>query len=81
MTDVFDGAVALTGGRMASEVLRRNDTVLRPASNSSEFMAALLETFEQQNFTGAPKYLGQVDDKDIHLYSGWRARQIPALVR
>uniref|UniRef100_UPI003F4957B8 phosphotransferase family protein n=1 Tax=Nonomuraea sp. CA-252377 TaxID=3240003 RepID=UPI003F4957B8 len=68
MTDVSDGAVALTGGRMASEVLRRNDTVLRPASKSSEFMAALLKTFEQQNFAGAPKYLGQVDDKDMFTY-------------
>ncbi|MEV3986854.1 hypothetical protein [Nonomuraea sp. NPDC049758] len=63
-----DGAVTLTGGRMASEVLRKNDTVLRPASNSSAFMAALLKTFEQQNFTGAPKYLGQMDDKDMFTF-------------
>ncbi|MFE0138463.1 phosphotransferase [Streptomyces sp. NPDC059037] len=53
---------------MASEVLRRDDTVLRPASDSSEFMASLLKIFEQQNFRGAPKYLGQVDGKDILTY-------------
>ncbi|MGW0827050.1 phosphotransferase family protein [Streptomyces sp. NPDC002845] len=53
---------------MASEVLRRDDTVLRPASDSSEFTASLLKIFEQQNFLGAPKYLGQVDGKDILTY-------------
>ncbi|MFI7461305.1 phosphotransferase family protein [Nonomuraea sp. NPDC049646] len=53
---------------MASEVLRKNGTVLRPASDSSAFMAALLKTFEQQNFTGAPKFLGQVDDKDMFTF-------------
>jgi len=68
MTDASGSAVALTGGRMASEVLRRDDTVLRPASGSSEFMASLLKIFEQQNFVGAPKYLGQIDDKDILTY-------------
>lgn len=68
MTDASGGTVALTGGRMASEVLRQGDTVLRPASDSSEFMASLLKIFEQQNFTGAPKYLGQVDGKDILSY-------------
>jgi Ser/Thr protein kinase RdoA (MazF antagonist) len=31
-------------------------------------MASLLKIFEQQNFHGAPKYLGQVDDKDILSY-------------
>ncbi|MFF3088605.1 phosphotransferase [Streptomyces nojiriensis] len=31
-------------------------------------MASLLEIFEQQNFLGAPKYLGQVDGKDILTY-------------
>ncbi|MFI5752757.1 phosphotransferase family protein [Streptomyces sp. NPDC051644] len=31
-------------------------------------MASLLGIFEQQNFLGAPKYLGQVDGKDILTY-------------
>ena len=31
-------------------------------------MASLLKIFEQQNFVGAPKYLGQIDDKDILTY-------------
>ncbi|WP_405749444.1 phosphotransferase [Streptomyces sp. NBC_01411] len=65
MADASGGAVALTGGRMAAEVLRQDDTVLRPASDSSEFMASLLKVFEQQNFRGAPRYLGQVDGRDI----------------
>ncbi|MEU6718293.1 phosphotransferase [Nonomuraea sp. NPDC046802] len=31
-------------------------------------MASLLKIFDQQNFAGAPKYLGQVDGKDIFTY-------------
>ncbi|MFI5748950.1 phosphotransferase [Streptomyces sp. NPDC051644] len=90
MTDASGGAVALTGGRMASEVFRRDDTVLRAASDSSEFMASLLKIFEQQNFLGAPKYLGQVDGKDILSYidgevptkfQPWSDDQVRAAVR
>ncbi|MER6443640.1 phosphotransferase [Streptomyces venezuelae] len=67
MTDGSE-AVPLTGGRMASEVLRRGDTVLRPVSAASAFMGSLLKLFEQRDFTGAPKYLGQADGYDVLTY-------------
>ncbi|MFB7673170.1 phosphotransferase family protein [Kitasatospora purpeofusca] len=65
MTEVPGDAIKLPGGRMTDGVVRVNDSVRRPASDSSEFVAALLQAFEQCEFDGAPKYLGQVDGMDI----------------
>ncbi|WP_345346464.1 phosphotransferase [Actinoallomurus liliacearum] len=64
--------------------------MLRPASDSSQFMASLLKLFDQQNFMGAPKYLGQVDGKDVLTYiegevpakfQPWSDEQVRAAVR
>lgn len=57
--------VALTGGRMTEGVVQVGNSVCRPAKDSSEFVAALLRVFEQQDFDGAPRYLGQADGMDI----------------
>lgn len=65
MSDALAGAVALEGGRMAAGVVRVDDTVRKPATESSEFMARLLKLFEQQSFDNAPRYLGQIDGKDL----------------
>ncbi len=65
MTEMPPGAVPLVGGRMAAGVVRLGDTVRRPVSGSSDFMAALLELFEQRGFGGAPKYLGRADGVDL----------------
>lgn len=65
MSDASVGTVALMGGRMAAGVVRVGDTVRKPATRSSEFMARLLELLKQQNFDGAPRYLGQDDGMDL----------------
>ncbi|MFJ1662353.1 phosphotransferase [Streptomyces anthocyanicus] len=90
MAGASDGALPLTGGRMAPEVFRLGDTVLRTASDTSEFMASLLNLFDQRKFRGAPKYLGQTGDKDILSYidgevptkfQPWPNGQVRAAVR
>lgn len=65
MTDIPADATRLTGGRIATGVVRIGDTVRRPVCASSGFMAALLELLERQGYTGAPKYLGQEDGADL----------------
>jgi Ser/Thr protein kinase RdoA (MazF antagonist) len=50
---------------MAAGVVRLGDTVRRPVSGSSDFMAALLELFEERSFGGAPKYLGRSEGADV----------------
>ncbi|MGI5292838.1 phosphotransferase family protein [Nonomuraea polychroma] len=68
MTDASSGATILTGGRMTKGVVRVDDSVRRPITRSSEFVAALLTLFEQKRFDGAPRYLGQIDGMDILSY-------------
>ncbi|WP_082558172.1 phosphotransferase family protein [Kitasatospora sp. MBT66] len=65
MADAPDGAITLSGGRMSPGLVRVGDSVRRPVSDASEFVAALLNVFEQRGFDGAPKYLGQDDGMDI----------------
>ncbi|WP_026932381.1 hypothetical protein [Glycomyces tenuis] len=65
MTDTPADAVPLTGGRIATGVVRLGDTVRRPVCASSDFMAALLELLERRGFTGAPRYLGQDGGADV----------------
>jgi len=61
--------VPLTGGRLTAGVVRIGDTVRRPCSPASPFVAALLTHFEQQGFTGAPRFRG-VDQagRDVLTY-------------
>jgi hypothetical protein len=71
--------VPLTGGRITSGVVRVGDTVRRPASARSEFVAELLALLVRQGFPGAPRYLG-VDEigRDMFSYQpGW----VPARLR
>ncbi|MDP9850442.1 phosphotransferase family protein [Streptosporangium lutulentum] len=68
MIDASSGAVTLTGGRMTEGVVLVDNSVRRPASVASEFVAALLKLFAQKKFDGAPRYLGQFDGMDIFSY-------------
>ncbi|MDX3025799.1 phosphotransferase family protein [Streptomyces acidiscabies] len=68
MADAPSGAITLSGGRMTDGVVRVDDSVRRPVTDSSEFVAALLKVFEQRGFDGAPKYLGQADGMDIFSF-------------
>jgi hypothetical protein len=65
MADIPADAIALTGGRIATGVVRLGDMVRRPGCASSGFMAALLELLERRGFTGAPRYLGQDGGVDL----------------
>jgi hypothetical protein len=61
VTTADAGTSELTGGRMTAGVVLVDDTVRRPVSPSSAFVAALLRLLEQREFDGAPRYLGQAD--------------------
>lgn len=58
----------LIGGRITHGVVRVGDTVRRPASASSHFVARLLRHLEQRGFAGAPRYLG-VDEVGRNMFS------------
>lgn len=65
-------ATPLTG-RITKGVVRIGDTVRRPGSEKSAFMAELLQLLETRGFEAAPRYLGQDDEgRDILDYlDGW----------
>ncbi|WP_329536178.1 aminoglycoside phosphotransferase family protein [Streptomyces sp. NBC_01450] len=73
MVDALDDAVPLPGGRITKKVVRIADTVRRPASAASPFVADLLGLLEKRGFTGAPRCLGRDDvGRDIFSYvPGW----------
>ncbi|MFI5540034.1 phosphotransferase [Nocardia sp. NPDC051900] len=68
-----DAEVPLTGGRITPGVVRVGDTVRRPTTASSAFVAELLTHLEQVRFAGAPRYLGLDDTgRDTFTYlPGW----------
>ncbi|MCX4681063.1 phosphotransferase [Streptomyces sp. NBC_01433] len=53
-----EGEVPLSGGRITPGVVRVDDTVRRPVTARSSFVAELLNHLQQCGFTGAPRYLG-----------------------
>ncbi|WP_039797348.1 aminoglycoside phosphotransferase family protein [Nocardia araoensis] len=68
-----EAEVPLIGGRITPGVVRIGDTVRRPTTASSAFVAELLTHLRQRRFTGAPRYLG-LDDagRDTFGYlPGW----------
>ncbi|MFF0771237.1 aminoglycoside phosphotransferase family protein [Nonomuraea wenchangensis] len=71
--------VPLTGGRVTPGVVRVADTVRRPATASSAFVAQLLTHLEQCQFTGAPRYLGR-DEASREIFS-YLPGQVPAKFR
>ncbi|WP_431898872.1 aminoglycoside phosphotransferase family protein [Nonomuraea sp. bgisy101] len=71
--------VPLTGGRITAGVVHVADTVRRPATATSAFVAQLLTHLEQCQFAGAPRYLGR-DEANREIFSylpGW----VPAKFR
>ncbi|MFI8438902.1 aminoglycoside phosphotransferase family protein [Streptomyces sp. NPDC079020] len=53
-----EGETPLPGGRITPGVVRVRDTVRRPVTARSSFVAELLNHLQQRGFTGAPRYLG-----------------------
>jgi hypothetical protein len=74
-----DQEVPLTGGRITEGVVRVADTVRRPSTVASPFVAALLTHLEHRGFTGAPRHLGTDEEgRDVLSYiPGW----VPARFR
>lgn len=58
-------AVALTGGRMTTGIVRDGVTVRRPSTPASPFVAALLGLLHSRGFDGAPRYLRREGATDI----------------
>ncbi|MFE6888138.1 phosphotransferase family protein [Streptomyces sp. NPDC057694] len=54
----MDNEVPLLGGRITTGVVRVGNTVRRPATASSPFVAELLHRLRRQGFDGAPRHLG-----------------------
>ncbi|WLW53791.1 phosphotransferase family protein [Streptomyces sp. YU58] len=73
------GEVPLVGGRVTSGVVRVGDTVRRPVTEASSFVAELLGHLERRRFAGAPRYLGADGlGRDVFSYlPGW----VPARFR
>ncbi|MGW6208933.1 phosphotransferase family protein [Streptomyces sp. NPDC055089] len=69
----MDRELPLPGGRITPGVVRVGDTVRRPPSSSSAFVAALLTHLEGVGFAGAPHYLGtDKSGRDSFSYlPGW----------
>ncbi|MFG2216524.1 phosphotransferase family protein [Streptomyces sp. NPDC048685] len=54
----MENEVPLSGGRITTGVVRVGNTVCRPATASSLFVAELLGDLRRQGFAGAPRHLG-----------------------
>jgi hypothetical protein len=63
----------LKGGRLTAGVVRIGETVRRPASSASAFVALLLNHFTRVGFTGAPQYLGRDEQgrDSLSYIDGW----------
>ncbi|MEU0351414.1 phosphotransferase [Streptomyces sp. NPDC006237] len=69
----MENEVPLSGGRITSGVVRIGDTVRRPVTASSPFVAELLGDLRRQGFTGAPRHLGfdEADREILSYLPGW----------
>ncbi|SEC48217.1 Phosphotransferase enzyme family protein [Streptomyces sp. 3213] len=74
-----DGEVPLHGGRVTPGVVRVGDTVRRPVTEASPFVARLLGHLERRGFAGAPRHLG-VDAAGRDTFS-YLPGQVPARFR
>ncbi|WP_246212853.1 phosphotransferase family protein [Streptomyces abyssomicinicus] len=76
---MMEEEVPLSGGRVTVGVVRAGDTVRRPATASSPFVAELLVGLRRQGFTGAPRHLG-FDGAGREVLS-WVPGRVPARFR
>ncbi|MET9103641.1 phosphotransferase family protein [Streptomyces antibioticus] len=69
----MENEVPLFGGRITTGVVRIGDTVRRPVTASSAFVAELLGDLRRQGFTGAPRHLGfdEADREILSYLPGW----------
>ena len=74
-----DGEVPLRGGRVTPGVVRVGNTVRRPVTEASPFVARLLGHLERRGFAGAPRHLG-LDAAGRDTFS-YLPGQVPARFR
>lgn len=69
----FMTEIPLSGGRITPGVVRVGNTVRRPASAASGFVAELLDHLQQRGFNGAPRRFGRdAAGRDVFSYlPGW----------
>ncbi|MET8631009.1 aminoglycoside phosphotransferase family protein [Kitasatospora sp. NPDC004669] len=69
----MENEVPLAGGRITPGVVKVGNTVRRPVTASSPFVAELLGHLQQQGFSGAPRHLGSDEaGRDVFSYlPGW----------
>jgi len=75
----MENEVPLSGGHITSGVVRVGDTVRRPVTASSAFVADLLGDLRRQGFTDAPRHLGfDSAGREILSYlHGWVPARCP----
>jgi hypothetical protein len=66
--EVNQNEIPLAGGNVNEQVVRTGDTVRRSQSNTSPTVHKLLEHLEQNNFEGAPRFLG-IDEQQREVLS------------
>nr|WP_272956560.1 aminoglycoside phosphotransferase family protein [Kribbella solani] len=80
----------MTGGRLTEGVVRVGETVRRPSSDASEFIADLLALLEVRGFEGAPRHLGLDDlgrdtftfiEGSVRGFERWADAQVAAAGR
>jgi len=73
LSDHLQHEKTLRGGRLTEGVVRIGDTVRRPSTANSDFVARLLHHLHAVGFGGAPEYLGQDErGRDMLRYlPGW----------
>ncbi|MFI6277876.1 phosphotransferase [Streptomyces sp. NPDC050988] len=90
MSDEQPTEIVLTGGRMATRVVWTGDTVRKPSTDTSPFVAELLNLLETKGFQGAPRYVGQAEGSDIFTFidgrvparfQAWSDSQVQAAAR
>lgn len=65
----MDPGKPLSGGRQTRGVVQIGDTVRRPRSERSDFVARLLRHLEARNFSGVPSYLGSdTENRDVFSF-------------
>ncbi len=69
LVSVSETATPLSGGRITQGVVRIGDTVRRPMTSDHSLAHGLLRHLEQQQFSGAPRFLGiDAEQREILSY-------------
>jgi hypothetical protein len=68
MSAPYDGSAEPLAGGFINQVVRIGDTVRRSGASQTGFIVPLLQFFESQGWSGAPRFLG-IDEQDRQVLS------------